>query len=141
MTSPTSEGSKRLRRIVRVSRFATLAILVGMFVGTHLPSEVSPVQDYMDKVAHFSAYMLLSFSAMVSVAMSTDPLRPGHYFYVWLMLILYGAFDETTQLFVGRSCDFADWVCDVLGVLAGMMLFRYGKLIIRALSSSAKAKR
>jgi VanZ family protein len=51
-------------------------------------------------------------------------LRPQHYFTVWLVCTLYGAFDEISQTPFGRSCDGLDWLADIVGIIAGLTLYR-----------------
>lgn len=114
----------RLRRLALVMRFATLGLIVAMFLGTHLPNALPPGLATSDKTIHFWAYLSLSFFLITTCDLSVERLRPIHYFVIALACSLYGAIDEITQIPVGRTCDSVDWLFDVLGVVSGLLLFR-----------------
>jgi len=124
MQQETDPTPPKIRRLASVLRLATVALFLAMFVGTHIPGGMQPEVGYSDKLLHFSAYMVLAILALASWELSTGPLQPKHYLIVWLAGMLYGAFDEITQIPVGRSCDFADWIADTSGVLAGLAIYR-----------------
>ncbi|WP_197530323.1 VanZ family protein [Bythopirellula polymerisocia] len=114
----------RIQWAATLARRATLLCLVVMFIGTHIPSDAVHTFHYSDKWIHFLAYATLTFGILASWELSTGPLQPVHYFVVWLGATLYGAIDELTQIPVGRTCDGLDWLCDVLGIIVGLTLFR-----------------
>ena len=116
--------SLRLQRAARIARYGTVLLLLAMFVGTHIPSQGISSFSVSDKVLHLTAYMALTISILTSWEFSTGLLRPTHYFTVWLFGTIYGAFDEITQIPVGRSCDEMDWLADILGIVIGLTLFR-----------------
>ena len=124
MQETAIDYSERLRRAARVARYGTVLLLMAMFVGTHIPSQGLASFSVSDKVLHLSAYMALTISVLTSWEFSTGMLRPTHYFTVWLLGTIYGAFDEITQIPVGRSCDEMDWLADILGIVIGLTLFR-----------------
>ncbi len=124
MQSDTTTYSNQLLRFAAVARFATIVLLISMFVGTHIPYDVHYGVATSDKTIHFWAYLSLAFFLLTSWELSIGRLQPIHYFVVWLAGTLYGAFDEITQIPVGRTCDGVDWVFDVLGVIAGLAVFR-----------------
>ncbi len=115
---------QRLQRAARIARYGTVFLLMAMFVGTHIPSHGLSSFSVSDKVLHFAAYMTLTVSVLISWEFSIGILRPTHYFTVWLFGTIYGAFDEITQIPVGRSCDELDWLADILGIVVGLTLFR-----------------
>jgi VanZ family protein len=120
-------ASRRLmtfRRLAFVAWCLTVAFLLAMFVGTHMPARAETFLANADKILHFSAYFLLALFLLVSGELTLGPLKPIHFFSVWLACTLYGAMDEITQIPVGRSCDMADWMFDVLGVIAALIVFR-----------------
>lgn len=87
-----------------------------MSARTSLPVDLS---RGLDKVAHFSAYLVLGFL----LAQGTSYLRlPG-----WIAIALglfYGFLDEVHQSRVpGRHADLADWFADATGTLVGVLLF------------------
>jgi len=118
----------RLRRAAILSRYGTGLILATMFIGTHYPYSIPGTEIFhfsnFDKALHFSAYLVLTVSCLASWEFSTGILRPSHYFFVWLFGTIYGALDEITQLPVGRTCDGMDWLADIVGIIAGLTIFR-----------------
>jgi len=98
---------------------------MALFVATHIPTlDIPPPVAYADKIVHCLAYMALAFCALISWDLTLGSLRPQHYFTVWLVGTLYGAFDEVTQIPVGRHCDALDWMADILGIVLGLTFFR-----------------
>ena len=119
------DRTRRHAAIARFARYGTVGLLLCLFIGTHYPADQLPPEiGAADKIIHCLAYLTLSFSALVSWDLAIGPLRAIHYFAVWLVGTLYGAFDEITQIPVGRHGDINDWVCDVLGIVIGLILFR-----------------
>jgi len=103
-------------------------LLLAMFIGTHTPpSYLVKAPDFSDKLVHFLAYMMLTISALSSWELSIGELRPSHYFIVWLCGTLYGAFDEITQIPIGRSCNGLDWLADIAGIVVGLTIFRLAR--------------
>ncbi|MCG8448099.1 MAG: VanZ family protein [Pirellulales bacterium] len=127
------------KRAAAVARYTTVFLLFTMFLGTHLPSSIAlPMSlsfTHADLLLHASAYLMLAFSALTSWELTIGLLQPQHYFTVWLLGTLYGAFDEVTQIPVGRVCNVADWLSDILGLVVGLILFRITRpLLYRFLS-------
>jgi len=114
----------RLRLAAQVARYASVLLLLAMFLGTHIPASNAPGISLSDKVIHAVAFMSLTLSLLISWELSSGVLQPQHYFAVWLFCTLYGAFDEVTQIPVGRSCDGLDWLADIGGILVGLVLYR-----------------
>jgi len=124
-TFDTLRKRDRLQKIARIARYATVLLLLVLFLATHFPANAISYQfSAYDKVAHCLAYTAIAFSVLTSLDLSLGVLRPQHYFAVWLMGTLYGAFDEVTQIPVGRHCDVLDWISDILGIVIGLTLFR-----------------
>ena len=114
---------RQFEQAAMIARYGTGLLLLAMFAGTHLPLSV-PHGASSDKVLHALAYMTLTVSLLASWELSTGILRPTHYFLVWLFGTIYGAFDELTQIPVGRTCDGLDWLADICGIVVGLTLFR-----------------
>ena len=71
-----------------------------------------------DKVAHFGLYAVLG-ATLAFGRWRWGAASPRH---AWLVTlgILYGATDEWHQMYVpGRSPEVADWLADIVGVVAG----------------------
>jgi VanZ family protein len=130
---PPSTGitPTRLRLAAQFARYASLLLLLAMFIGTHLPANASPGFTISDKLIHATAFMSLTISLLISWELSTGFLQPQHYFAVWLSCTLYGAFDEISQTPFGRTCDGLDWLADIGGIVAGLTLYR----LVRPLAS------
>jgi VanZ family protein len=96
-----------------------------MFVATHFPVAALPYHvSHVDKLIHCLVYMALAFSVLTSWELTVGQLRPQHYFTVWLVGTLYGAFDEITQIPVGRHADVNDWFFDIAGIVFGLTAYR-----------------
>ncbi len=125
LQNPTFDRASKLASYARFARYATVLLLMLLFFATHYPVHGQPLRvASADKFAHCLAYMVLSLSVLVSWDLSIGRLQPHHYFTVWLVGTLYGAFDEITQIPVGRHCDAYDWLCDIAGIILGLTLFR-----------------
>jgi len=113
------------RRLATFARYATVLLMLVMFIATHLPAHALPRElATADKIVHCFVYLLLAFSVLTSWELTIGHLRPHHYFTVWLVGTLYGAFDEVTQIPVGRHADVRDWMSDIVGIVLGLTLFR-----------------
>jgi len=128
MNDQTNQRISRLRRAAFYARIVTALVLLTMFVGTHIPMEIhTPPELMLDKVYHLLAFMALAICALASWELSVGILQPQHYFVVWLFGTLYGLFDELTQVPVGRTCEGADWLADVVGIVVGLIVFRLSR--------------
>jgi VanZ family protein len=107
---------------------AALALLGGywplMFVSTHLSSQNRLIASLgaSDKLLHFGAYACLAFL----LALNWWQRRAfgwRQWLGVWALAAAYGAFDEISQIPVGRSCDIFDWLSDLAGGAIGLASF------------------
>lgn len=124
---------KQISRLAMLAWMGTLALLMAMFVGTHMPATIDSQVTYNDKLMHFWAYLALAFCIMTSVDLSLASLRARHYFFVLVGCAFYGAFDEITQIPVGRVADLRDWLFDVAGASAGVLLYRVLRPLVQRL--------
>jgi VanZ family protein len=78
-----------------------------------------------DKVLHFCLYFLLTWLGGKAVASRSGHLRLSLLALWMLIYILYGAVDEWTQQYVGRTTSLYDWLADSAGVAsaAGLLWF------------------
>jgi hypothetical protein len=58
-----------------------------------------------------------------------------------LLAILYGAMDELTQIPVGRTADWKDFLADVIGVVFGLFCYALCRELYWRLSSTPWFKR
>ncbi len=87
--------------------------------------------QHFDKVLHATEYFVFGFILFRALAMGQEGLRPNSALF-WTVLLgaIYGASDEIHQNFVPhRSADINDFAVDVLGALAGGIV--YWKVIMR----------
>ena len=97
---------------------------VVLFVMTHLPPRRLPHGPGSDKLHHFLAYLVLSFLLGAALWQAFPSRRRWMPMLVVLAAMAYGAFDEFTQIAVGRDCELNDWLADVAGAcFAGAALY------------------
>lgn len=107
-------------------RHAVTAALVlywlALFTGTHIPINLKPDVPGNDKMQHFLGYGGLAFllGCLILLQSGHSGKRRVMLIGAMALLALYGAFDELTQLFVGRSCDLLDWLADLGGSAIGL---------------------
>ncbi len=92
------------------------------FTATHTPVDKPAKPIINDKLLHYAGFTFLSALTIwrlragrrkVSLPMAT----------AWLAaLMIYGAFDELTQPYFHRSCEFFDWLADLGGSVVGISL-------------------
>ena len=101
-----------------------LGYWVSLFSATHLP--LPPKETvrlpYGDKVLHFALYFVLAWLGGRRLASTLDP-RPIAARLAWAgVYVLFAAFDEWLQQFVGRHMSLHDWLADVSGVAAATLI-------------------
>lgn len=101
-----------------------LAYALLLMTLTHLPKrdiERIPIHIW-DKLAHFVAYFFLAVLTALAHPAATQWRRPARVM-AWLAgLLLFAALDEWTQPWIGRDCEFDDWLADAIGLGAGIIL-------------------
>lgn len=111
-------------RISLLSRVALAGFWIILFTATHMPvSTTFGPPDVGDKIAHFSAYLILAFLLATAWQLAGGILTRRHLVFVWLAVVAYGAFDEITQIPVGRDCELSDWLADAAGAATGLLVF------------------
>ncbi len=107
---------------------ATLAFYwVALIYLTHIPIPALVYQAHVsDKWLHFLAYLILVFLLWFSVSPDAKVnLRRPRAVWIVLVLALYGAMDEVTQGYVGRTCDLTDFLANLVGIFAGLAVFAF----------------
>jgi VanZ family protein len=122
--------SNTTRFWIRLAKIALASYWLFLFVATHLPSRQLPRQvPSNDKLAHFTAYLILSFLLAV-VATWKLPAQIRTYAGIFAVTAVYAAIDELLQIPVpGRTGDVWDFTADMLGSLAGLAIFHCLTLI------------
>jgi VanZ family protein len=100
---------------------------------THFPKlEVDVPIRSPDKIAHVGAFGLLAFLFWRFAQTWWYPLSARFVLVAAGGLVAYGALDEYTQQFVGRSTDLVDWLCDVGGIVVVLGLLEWRRRRTRA---------
>lgn len=113
------------RRLLQV--FTTLFWLLALTL-THLPPAEVPKTRFGDKFAHFTVYAVLCMLLYLCLWTSKRSIWKTAAI-VLAIGCIYGAVDELTQPFVGRTCSLNDWYADAGGTLTVVTLFTVVRLI------------
>jgi VanZ family protein len=98
------------------------AYWVGLFILTHTPGYPMPYRPTItDKLGHGVSFALLAMLLAWVVWLASRRMTFTGIVAIGVVVVLYGAFDELTQPFVGRSCDMYDWLADAGGIVLGLM--------------------
>lgn len=117
---------------VRIATICLALYWLAIFVGTHLPAEMSPRTYLSDKVLHFGAYGGLAF--LLSWAIPTRNERVMLNILIALTVVVaYGCFDEISQRFVpGRNCCFYDLLADMVGATCGVSVYAVCRRVLKS---------
>ena len=91
--------------------FWALALTLTHWPCLEIPSEL----DVGDKWMHRVGFAGLT-SLLVLTLLAYQWKRPRRLLLVPCTLAIYGALDELTQPWFGRTCDLADWKADMIGL-------------------------
>ena len=109
-----------------------------LYTSTHWPQPPAKLLSHSDKLIHAVAYCILAVLIAVNVALRTR-LTWRHYALIVLGRAAFGAFDEITQIPVGRHCDAKDWLADMAGTAIALTIVAIGlSLLARANRSAAQ---
>lgn len=100
-----------------------MGCLLGVLVVTHIPQEYMsrmPKGNYIDKVEHMLAYGSVTLLFLLSLRW---PTRPHVLILLVLGLAVVGGLDEVTQPWANRIASMADFVADLIGVVAVAVVF------------------
>lgn len=134
----TSETDPPCSLPFRLAAYGLLGLYwIGLFTLTHIPRLTPPPElPINDKLSHFLGYGLLTVLFMMARATSV-PLRAAVYLQTFVILAVYGIFDELSQILAGRSCELMDWVADLAGIACGLV----GIAVISALWQYSRKQR
>jgi len=97
-----------------------------LFVFAHIPvPQVVREADVSDKSLHFLGYLVLVYLLWFAVR-GNEKVNWRRAWPWWVLGIMaaYGVLDEWSQNYVaGRTCDVRDFLADVVGTMAGLILF------------------
>lgn len=108
----------------RIWQFALVAYWLTLFIATHVP-RTTPLLPPSggDKIVHFTAFAILAALFATTWQLSAGHLTARHLLAVWIVLAVYAAMDEWTQLLVSRDCNIWDWTADAAGAALALVLF------------------
>ena len=114
----------RLPKDYRIWQWLLALYWLALAVATHLPKRYPGLPSgHSDKVMHCSAFALLALLLAITWQLAAGRLMSTHLAVTWLVLVVYAALDEWTQMAVGRNASLADWLADVIGALVGIAAF------------------
>lgn len=103
-------------------RWLPAMLWFGLILGLTLPARVGPELPeipYFDKLCHFAAFAGQAFWIWLGFRASARGMR------TLAICALLGALDEGMQYYMpGRSCELADWLADVAGAGATVLVMR-----------------
>jgi VanZ family protein len=116
-----------LSRRQKLTVISLLFYWPGVFILAHIPiPQVVYKAHVSDKSIHFLAYLILVF--LLWFAISPEKRvnwRKAAVWWVLFVVVWYGVVDEVLQSYVGRTCDIKDFLADLAGTLAGLILFSF----------------
>jgi len=126
MTGQEASTGGRSRRLALYGLLLTWA---AAFAATHLPPSGVPTGGLGDVYLHGLGYFVLTsiFLAVLAAYGARPARRIG---VVLFVLAIYGAVDEATQPLVGRHMAFTDWLADVGGVVAAVLVVEVGRALL-----------
>ncbi|HUW18205.1 MAG TPA: VanZ family protein [Sedimentisphaerales bacterium] len=98
-----------------------------LFFLSHIPiPQLVREAGVSDKSLHLLVYLVLVFLLWFSAYPDGKVnWRRAAGWAVFAAAVCYGAIDELLQEYVGRSCDIADFLANVAGIIAGLALFTF----------------
>lgn len=107
---------------------------LAIFIATHMSPGAAQELDIegSDKLKHYVAYAGLAF-LLVGRRACLGKLSLNTYLWLFGIAATYGAFDEGTQLLVGRDAELGDWFADSIGALTGLAAFALSAALVRRL--------
>ena len=124
-SSPALASTSRPMSTATFSVMVMLRLYWGaLFCATHVPLPHGVLPGNTDKFVHFVAYAGLGMLLM-GLRTTRGAFTWGSVFGRWLVLAAFGVFDELTQLLVNRNADFRDWLYDITGAAAGVLLVAF----------------
>lgn len=114
----------------RRQKLTTISLLVywpGVFILAHIPiPQLVYKAQVSDKSIHFLAYLVLVFLLWFTISPTKKVnWRKAAVWWVLFVVVWYGVIDEVLQGYVGRNCNVGDFLADLAGTLAGLVLFSF----------------
>ncbi len=111
----------------RRRKFTLIGLLLywpAIFIFAHIPiPQVVRRAGVSDKSLHFLAYFVLTCLLWLAVSPNKKVnWRKAAVWWILVVVVWYGVIDELLQARVGRSCDLADFIADIIGTFSGLVL-------------------
>jgi len=109
---------------IRFRRILAIVVAAGIAVLSLIPKppEIPVGIHFADKIAHFIAYVVLSFLVFASISQGR---RGGPalaaVLIVTVVCVLFGGLIEILQMFTGRHPEFWDLTADTIGAVCGAL--------------------
>lgn len=104
----------RLVRKQKTVRALTAILFIMIALMTLTPVSTPTGYGVTDKTYHLLAFAWL--------ALPVATLQPKWLLFMIPIFVIFGGTIEIIQPYFGRSCDFADWIADIKGVLIGSVI-------------------
>jgi VanZ family protein len=116
-----------LSRRPKLTIISLLLYWPGIFVLAHIPlPQLVYKAGVSDKSIHFVAYLVLTFLLWFAISPNKKVnWRKASVWWVLFVVVWYGVVDEWLQSYVGRNCDIMDFLTDLAGALAGLILLSF----------------
>jgi VanZ family protein len=116
-----------LSRRQKLTIISLLLYWPGVFILAHIPiPQLVYKARVSDKSLHFLAYLVLVFLLWFAINPNKKVnWRKAAVWWVLFVVVWYGVVDEWLQSYVGRTCDIMDFFADLVGTLAGLILFSF----------------
>jgi len=114
-----------LRQKIMIASLVPYWIVLFIFAHRPIPEWMYKA-EVSDKWLHFLAYLILVFLLWFSISPERKVnWRRAIVWWVVLGLALYGGVDEVVQDYVGRTCDIMDFLANLAGIFAGLVIFSF----------------
>ncbi len=114
-----------------------IAVVIFILSSMRQPEFINIGFEFTDKILHFIAYSALGSAIIIGLVRNREEWSKLKLMLIVVLIgALFGASDEFHQLFVaGRSCDFADWIADCLGISFSLLFINiFDKLTFRIMT-------
>lgn len=126
-----SDIAHRHRRIILT---ASAILWVGAMIATHIPVGKLPHIGLSDKLAHSAGYFVLAGMFWLTLwAYRAQASRRAAL--VFFVAAAYAAVDEITQPLARRNASFGDWIADVVGAVAALVVC---ELLVRMIKAGGE---
>ncbi len=137
MMSPRESKLRSLRHVILIG---FLLSWLGAFGASHIPLEQLPEFGASDKTLHLVGFFLLGTGFWLTMLAFGSPMSRRVVVIVSAMTI-YAALDEITQPLVNRYAAFDDWLADVVGVIAAVVVLEAGRWLVTASGHRAQSRK